>query len=208
MTTGLHEPFATLPRQREAATFGLWIFLATELIFFGGLFLGYSVYRWTYPGGFAAAGARTDVVIGTVNTLLLLTSSATMAVAAWAGRAGLRGQTMGALVLTALLGAGFLGLKALEYRNDIDEGLVPGSPAFPVAEPGAQLFVSYYWAMTGLHTAHLVIGVAAVALAAWRLWRGTLDWRGTGFLHVLGLYWHFIDVIWVVLFPLLYLMGR
>lgn len=208
MTTGLHEPFATLPRQREAATFGIWIFLATELIFFGGLFLGYSLYRWNYPAGFAAAGARTDIVIGTANTALLLTSSATMAVAVWAGRAGFRGTVLAGLVLTALLGAGFLGLKALEYAKDIDEGLVPGAAAFPVAEPGAQLFFSYYWAMTGLHAVHLVIGVGIVALSAWRLWRGGLDWRGTGYLHVLGLYWHFIDVIWIFLFPLLYLMGR
>jgi len=208
MTTGLHEPFATLPRQREAATFGIWIFLGTELIFFGGLFLGYSIYRWSYPQGFAAAGARTDIVIGTANTALLLTSSATMAVAAWAGRAGLRGTVLWGLVLTALFGAGFLGLKALEYGNDIDKGLVPGTAGFPVPEPGAQLFFSYYWAMTGLHAVHLVIGVTAVALSALRLWRGRLDWRGTGYLHVLGLYWHFIDVIWIFLFPLLYLMGR
>ncbi|MRX49915.1 cytochrome c oxidase subunit 3 family protein [Paracoccus sp. S-4012] len=208
MTRGLHEPFATLPRQREAATFGIWIFLATEMIFFGGLFLGYAVYRHEYPAGFAAAGARTDIVIGTANTMLLLTSSATMAAAVWSGRAGLRGNTLLALVLTALLGTGFLVLKAVEYRNDIDEGLVPGSPAFPLSEPGAELFFGYYWAMTGLHTVHLVIGVGALGLTAWRLWRGRLAWRGTGFLHVLGLYWHFVDVIWIFLFPLLYLMGR
>lgn len=204
----LHEPFDTLARQRHAAEFGIWIFLATEILFFGGLFTGYAVYRFLYPAGFEAAGAETNIWIGSANTAILLTSSATMALAAWAGRAGLRGHVMAGLMLTALLGLAFMGLKAFEYHEDFTRSLIPGSPAFPVPEQGAQVFFSFYWITTAVHAVHLSIGIGAVALAALRLWLGTLDWRGTAFLHVLGLYWHLIDVIWIFVFPLYYLLGR
>lgn len=205
--SGLHEPFGTLSRQRGAAEFGIWIFLASELVFFGGLFTCYSVYRFLYPGGFLAAGAETNLIIGTANTAILLTSSATMALAVWAGREGLRRQVLWGLCLTALLGAGFMVLKAVEYAEDIRKGLVPGA-GFALPERGAEIFFSFYWIMTAIHAVHLTIGVAAVSLAASRLWRGAVDWRGTAFLHVLGLYWHLVDLIWIFLFPLLYLLGR
>src|SRR5690625_4579372 len=142
---GLHEPFASLERQRAAAENGIWIFLGTEVLFFGGRFTGYTIYRYLYPAGFLAAGAETNLVIGTANTVLLLTSSATMAVAVWAGRAGWRRHVLWGLALTALLGLGFLGLKGIEYREDFDKGLIPGSPEFPLSEPGAEVFFSFYW---------------------------------------------------------------
>ena len=205
--SNLHEPFQTLARQRNAAEFGIWIFLASELVFFGGLFTCYSVYRLLYPQGFLAAGAETNLIIGTANTAILLTSSATMAVAVWAGREGLRRHVLWGLCLTAMLGVGFMVLKAVEYAEDIRKGLVPGA-GFAMSERGAEIFFSFYWIMTAIHAVHLTIGVGAVSLAAWRLWRGALDWRGTAFLHVLGLYWHLIDLIWIFLFPLLYLLGR
>ena len=111
------------------------------------------------------------------------------------------------MVATALLGAGFMALKAVEYAKDFRNGLVPGA-GFALPERGAEIFFSFYWIMTAIHAVHLTIGVAAVSFAAWRLWRGAVDWRGTAFLHVLGLYWHLIDLIWIFLFPLLYLLGR
>lgn len=206
--SGLREPFQTLPRQRHAAEFGIWIFLGTEILFFGGLFTGYAVYRFLYPAGFEAAGAETNIWYGTANTAILLTSSATMAVAVWAGRAGLRTQVMWGLVPTALLGLGFMVLKGLEYREDIAKSLIPGSPDFPMPQQGAEVFFSFYWIMTAVHAVHLSVGIAAVALTALRLYRGTLAWEGTGYLLVLGLYWSLIDVIWIFLYPLLYLMGR
>lgn len=206
--SGLHEPFEDLGRQRDAGEFGLWMFVASEAVFFGGLFLGYTIYRWLYPEGFAAAGAETNIVFGTLNTAVLLTSSATMAAAVWAGRLGLRRQVLLALGLTAALGLAFLAIKGLEYREDLAKSLVPGDPSFPLSEPGTRLFFSFYWAMTGIHAVHLSIGIGAVAVTLWRVARKRAAWRETNLLHNLGLYWHLVDLIWIFLYPLLYLVGR
>lgn len=206
--SALNPPFDTLPQQRQAATLGIWIFLATEVVFFSGMFLGYSLYRQQYSAGFTAAGAHTDILVGTVNTFLLLVSSATMAVAVWAGRQGFRRTVLAGLVLTAGFGTAFMVLKAIEYHDDFSQHLIPGAADFPIARPGAQLFFSYYWIMTAVHAVHLTVGVTAVSITAWRLARGSLVWRDTAFLHVLALYWHLIDVIWIFLFPLFYLLGR
>ena len=208
MSGGLHEPFESLPRQREASEFGLWIFLASEAVFFGGLFLGYTIYRWLYPSGFDAAGAETNIYFGTINTALLLTSSATMAAAVWAGEARMRRGVLVCLGLTAALGLAFLALKALEYREDLHKHLVPGSVDFPLSEPGAQLFFSFYWAMTAIHAVHLTVGIGAVGTTLWRIARRHAAWRETNLLHTLGLYWHLVDLIWIFLYPLLYLLGR
>jgi cytochrome c oxidase subunit 3 len=208
VTTGLHEPFTDLSRQRQAAEFGIWIFLATEVLFFGGLFTGYTIYRFLYPDGFAAAGAETDIWYGTINTALLLTSSATMAVAVWSGRAGLRGTVLLGLSLTLVLGFGFLAIKGLEYHEDFQHHLLPSSLDFPVDRAGARIFISFYWVMTGVHAVHLSVGLALVGLTIRRVRRNSFDWQHTGFLHVLGLYWHLIDLIWIFLYPLLYLLGR
>lgn len=206
--SGMHEPFDSLPRQRDAAELGIWIFLATEVLFFGSLFTGYTIYRFRYIAGFEAAGVETNIWIGAANTAILLSSSATMVVAVWAGRAGLRRDVLSGLVLTALLGLGFMVLKGVEYHEDFTKSLVPGSRDFPISETGAEVFFSFYWIMTAVHALHLTVGICAVAFTAWRVWQNRFDWRGTAFLHVLGLYWHLIDVIWIFLFPLLYLLGR
>ena len=208
MTEALHEPFESLRRQRAAAEFGVWIFIATEAVFFGGLFLGYAVYRYLYPHGFEAAGAETNIVYGTVNTAILLSSSATMAVAVWAGKAKLRRHVMLGLALTALLGLAFLTVKGLEYHEDFSKSLIPGRAEFPLTERGAQMFFSFYWTMTAVHAVHLSIGIGLVTLTLIGVARGRIAWGETAMLHVLGLYWHLVDLIWIFLYPLLYLLGR
>ncbi len=203
-----NEPFGSFDRQRMAATFGLWIFLASEVVFFGALLLGYAVYRYSYPDAFEAAGGRTDIWLGTANTAILLTSSATMATAAWAAPEGLRRTVLWGLGLTAALGLAFLVVKGFEYRKDFAEGLIPGTAAFPLEPPETEIFFSFYWLLTGIHAVHLTIGVGAVLAVLGQVAQGRVDWTRTGTLHVLGLYWHLIDVVWIFLFPLLYLMGR
>ncbi|MEZ5652334.1 MAG: cytochrome c oxidase subunit 3 [Burkholderiaceae bacterium] len=209
MSTGaLHEPFEDLGRQRDAAEFGMWVFLASEVVFFGAMFAGYAVYRHQRPEGFAVAGQHVDLVLGSINTILLLTSSGTMSVAAWSARANLRQPTMIALAATLLLGLGFLGVKALEYQQDLHEHLWPGDPMFPSDLPGARSFFAFYWLMTSVHAIHLSIGIAAVSITLVRMRLRRAAWHRSGLLHALALYWHLVDVIWIFLFPLLYLVGR
>ncbi len=208
MTPARHEPFHDLARQRSAAEFGLWVFLASELVFFGALLATYGLYRYTYPDAFEAAGAKTALWLGTVNTAILLTSSATMAVAVWAGEEGQKRHVLIGLSLTWLLGFAFMVVKGVEYYKDISESLYPGAVDFPVDQLGAQIFIGLYWAMTGVHAVHLSIGLGAVAITLWRVRGDRFDWQRTGLLHVLGLYWHLVDLIWIVLYPLLYLLGR
>lgn len=159
------EPYAHFARQREAASCGMWIFLASEVIFFGGLFLGYAVYRHLHPEAFLEAARHTDVRFGTANTAILLTSSATMAVAMWAAREGMKGAVLRGLGLTAALGAGFLAVKGFEYRADIRELLIPGHPGFPLHPDATEIFFSFYWAMTALHAVHFAIGILSVLAA-------------------------------------------
>jgi cytochrome c oxidase subunit 3 len=203
----LREPWETLPRQREAATFGLWVFLASELLFFGGLLLCYAVFRVIHTQGFDAGAHETNPWFGTANTAVLLTSSLTMAMAARGGEAGLRRTALWCLAATAALGLTFLVIKGFEYREDIVEHLVPG-PGFKLAEPAAQLFFSLYWVMTGLHAIHLTIGIGLVT----RLWilakRERLLLAASPQVEITALYWHLVDVIWIILYPLLYLVGR
>ncbi|EKE44602.1 heme/copper-type cytochrome/quinol oxidase, subunit 3 [Oceaniovalibus guishaninsula JLT2003] len=203
-----NQPFLRWSRQREATTFGLWIFLASEMVFFGALMMGYAMHRYLWPDAFEVAGAHTNIWYGSINTAILLTSSATMAVAAWAARDGLRRTVLTGLGLTAALGMAFLVLKGFEYREDFNEDLIPGIVAFPLDPPQTQIFFSYYWMMTGIHAVHLTIGIGAVLTVAWVVAKGRTDWTQSGTLHGLALYWHLIDVIWIFLYPLLYLVGR
>ncbi|ALN72606.1 cytochrome c oxidase subunit 3 family protein [Aureimonas sp. AU20] len=203
----LHEPFEDLERQRLAAAFGMWIFLATEILFFGSAFLAFSVYRQLHPEGMLAAARETNIVLGSVNTAILLASSVTMAVADKAAEQMRKRETILCLALTAAFGLGFLVVKLFEYREDIAERLVPG-PHFALTEPGAQLFFGFYWVMTGIHAIHLTIGIVIVLITIWRIRRGSLAYGRSGFLPSLGLYWHLVDVVWIFLFPLLYLGGR
>ncbi|WP_414474504.1 cytochrome c oxidase subunit 3 family protein [Microvirga sp. M2] len=203
----LKEPWQDLGRQREGAAFGIWVFLASELLFFGGMILLYTVYRVENPQAFAEAARETDIWYGTINTAVLLTSSLTMAVAAQGAEQDWRRLAVWCLAATALLGLTFGILKGFEYAEDIRKSLVPG-PGFPLQEPAAQLFFALYWAMTGLHAIHLTIGICLVGRLCLLGALGRIVLRGNPQVEVTALYWHLIDVIWIILYPLIYLPGR
>lgn len=202
----LHKPWGSLRRQREAAEFGLWVFLGSEVMFFACALTGYAVYRvlWTEP--FSVAARETNVVFGTVNTAILLTSSLTMAAAAEGARAGLRRMTLICLGLTIAFGLAFLVVKGFEYREDIEKHLVPG-PGFGLAEPAAHVFFAFYWLLTGVHALHMIVGLGTTTTLLVQAWRGSCPLPSPAF-EVAGLYWHFVDLVWIFLYPLLYLAGR
>ena len=199
--------------RRETAALGMWVFLASEAMFFGGLLFAYGYGRLRFPLGFAAASRATDVLIGTVNTGVLLTSSflVALAVAAAAGRR--RRFVAPLLASSAVLGLVFLALKAVEYHEDWTRGFFPG-PGFHVGTgasanlPGAELFCMLYFTMTGVHALHLSIGIVWVGIAAWGTRRDPAAWCAAPRLETAGLYWHFVDVIWIFLYPLVYLVSR
>jgi cytochrome c oxidase subunit 3 len=202
--------FDNLAQQSEAATLGMWVFLVTEVLFFGGLFLVYTVYRAWYPDAFAAASHDLDVTLGTINTAVLITSSLTMALAVHAAQLGQRKLVMMFLVVTMLLGATFLGIKSVEYYHKFVEHLIPG-PGFQFEKEHirhAQIFFSLYFVMTGLHALHMIIGLGIMSWMLWWSWRGTITAEYYSPIEISGLYWHFVDIVWIFLFPLLYLLGR
>lgn len=207
----LVEPYRSLSEQREAATLGMWIFLATEILLFGGVFTAYIVYRFTYPTTFSEMSGHLNVWIGSINTGVLLTSSLTMALAVHAIEHGKRKRMVAYLAATATLGTGFLGLKAYEYYEEWLHGLIPITgfdftfEASQSIQP--QLFMGLYFAMTGLHAFHLIVGLGLITGLAFLGWRGRYDERYYNPIEVGGLYWHLIDIIWVFLFPLLYLIN-
>ena len=203
----IHEPFHDLQRQKDAARFGMWVFLASEMLFFGALILGFTVYRHLHPDAMREAARETNVLLGTLNTAVLLTSSLTMAVADKAAEHDRRTLLLRCLGATALLGLGFLAIKGYEYHDDIAKHLVPG-PSFKLGAPEAQVFFSFYWVMTGLHAVHLSIGIVTVCLFFERVRRGLMPFAQTAALPTLGLYWHLVDVVWIFLYPILYLGGR
>jgi cytochrome c oxidase subunit 3 len=191
----------------ETGRLGMWIFIGSEVLFFGGLFVAYLYGRTHWPQGFAAAGRHTDVVLGTLNTGLLLTSSAVVALAvACSEHLAHRRFVARLLWLTAALGVAFLVVKGLEYRHEWQEALFPG-PGFPVDVPGAQLFFVLYFLTTGLHAVHLVIGIAGIAALAWGSGHAR-HWAAPRHVDAMALYWHFVDVVWIFLYPLLYLVER
>ncbi len=214
-TATLHEPalrhhFDDLGQQHEAATLGMWLFLATEVLFFGGLFAAYMLYRVWYPETWGAASRTLDVTLGAANTLVLITSSLTMALAVRAAATDKRRTLLIFLVLTMVLGAVFLGIKGIEYAHKFAEHHVPG-PGFHfegAAPERANLFFSLYFAMTGLHAAHMIIGLGLMAVMCWMAARGRFSARWHTPVEVSGLYWHFVDIVWIFLFPLLYLVDR
>ncbi len=192
----------------EADRLALCTFVASEVLFFGGLFTVYSAYRWLHPKAFAAGSQHLALLLGSVNTGLLLTSSLTMALAVDALRLGRRRRSLAFLATTPLLGAVFLGIKGFEYLEKFHEGLMPALNLGAGVRPGVELFLNLYLVMTGLHALHLLLGVAAVALLAWGAWRSSDATKWHGPAGLVGVYWHFVDVIWIFLFPLLYLVGR
>jgi cytochrome c oxidase subunit 3 len=206
----LRHHFDDMAQQREAATLGMWLFLATEVLFFGGLFAAYMLYRVWYPQTFGAASRTLDITLGTVNTMVLITSSLTMAFAVRAAATDERRALMAFLVATMALGLVFLGIKGVEYVQKFQEHHVPGL-AFHFEGPAperANLFFSLYFAMTGLHALHMVIGIGIMTVILVMAWRGAFSARWHTPVEISGLYWHFVDIIWIFLFPLLYLVDR
>jgi cytochrome c oxidase subunit III len=212
---GTHHPalahhFDSLEQQQEASTLGMWVFLVTEVMFFGGLFMAYIVYRSASPEGFQEASHHLNVFWGAVNTVVLIVSSLTMALAVRAAQTSAPAKTQVAwLLATMVLGSAFLGIKYIEYADKFTHDLVPGSDfawtgKFPAA---AEQFYSLYFCMTGLHALHMVIGLGIMTVIAIMAWRRKFDGTYYTPVEVAGLYWHFVDIVWIFLFPLLYLIG-
>lgn len=204
----LAQHFASVEQQRDAAQLGMWAFLASEALLFGGLFAAILVYRVSYPAIAAEASQHLHFWIGGLNTALLLTSSLTMTLAVLAARAGRLGTTQAWLGLTALLGVVFLGLKVYEYGKEYAEGMMPGiGPAFPLEQPVAELFFNLYFASTGLHFVHLLAGILACGLFMLLLAvRAIRLPQQNQRVEVLGMYWSMVDVIWLFLFSALYVV--
>jgi cytochrome c oxidase subunit III len=208
--------FENLEQQRETETFGMWLFLATEILIFGALITAYAIYRVRYPHDFEAASSKLNVLIGSINTIVLLSSSLTMVLSAHAVRTGQQKMLLTCLTLTIVLGGTFLGLKALEYYLDYKENLVPGL-AFepgewmalmpPVNPQRVKLMLVFYYIMTGLHAVHMLVGMGLLVWLIARARRGTLTPVSYMAVEVVGLYWHFVDIVWIFLLPLLYLTG-
>lgn len=206
----LAHQFSSLEAQRQSTTLGMWVFLVTEIMFFGGLFTAYTVYRPFHAEAFAAASHHLDIRLGGLNTAVLIVSSFTMAMAVRAAQLGRRRHLEIFLVLTMLLGMTFLGIKAVEYGHKFAEHLVPGSGfRFEGPDPWhAQLFFSLYFAMTGMHALHMIIGIGVMSWLLVLNRRGRISAEYYDPVECSGLYWHFVDIVWIFLFPLLYLIGR
>jgi len=216
--------FADLEQQKDAATFGMWVFLMTEVLFFGGMIAAYATYRYLYYGAFSAGSHHLSWRIGFFNTTVLIGSSFTMALAVYSAAVGRRARIVLFLLLTILLGSVFLGVKYFEYHEKIGpclgDGphagcLLPG-PRFDAAalelagEAGrhAQIYFSLYFGLTGLHALHMVIGIPILAFITLAAQRGRFSPEWHTPVEMVGLYWHFVDIVWIFLFPLLYLIGH
>jgi len=209
--TGLQHHFDSMEQQKEASALGMWVFLVTELLFCGGLLLAYTIYRWENARAFAQARLHMDIAIGTTNTAVLICSSLTMAMAVRSAATGRRKLLIGYLAVTMLLGGAFLGIKAIEYTDHIHHHLFPG-PGFHYPAPAdaraAEMFFSLYFAMTGLHALHMVVGLGILTTLLLLARRGRFTPEYNTPVEISGLYWHFVDIVWIFLFPMLYLIGR
>jgi cytochrome c oxidase subunit III len=205
--------FETPDQQALTAKLGMWAFLATEVLFFGGAFAGYGVYRWKYPEAWAEASRHLGLVLGTINTAVLLTSSLTMALAVDSIRQNRRRDTLFHLAATVALSGLFLVIKAWEYYGKYRDHLIPG-PRFEwhsdraMATGPVELFYSFYFALTGVHALHMLIGMVMLLIYFRQTQRGRFSSEFHTPIELMGLYWHFVDCVWVVLFPLLYLIDR
>lgn len=210
-----------MEQQKETSSFGMWVFLVTEIMFFGGMFGAYLVYRVTHFTAFAAGSTSLDITLGAVNTAILICSSLTMALAVHAAQVGSKKAIIGFLILTILLGGVFLGIKGVEYHAKFVEHHVPGpnfhfepehlSHEYPfgaIDERAAQIFFSLYFAMTGMHALHMVIGIGLMIWLIIDANKGKFNPTYHTPVEVVGLYWHFVDIVWIFLFPLLYLISR
>jgi len=203
--------FEDAEQQHEASWLGMWVFLATEVMFFGGMFVCYFVYRHWYLQGFAAASNHLDVWLGAINTAVLICSSFTMAMGVYSAETGRAKPLIRYLLLTIVLGLVFLGVKLFEYYTKFEEHLVPGASFKfePVSvERPAEIFFSLYFAMTGMHAVHMIIGIGLLAALIVKARRGRFSAVYHTPVELTGLYWHFVDIVWIFLFPMLYLIGR
>jgi cytochrome c oxidase subunit 3 len=238
-TGELYGQFETLEQQKESATLGMWVFLVTEVLFFGGLFMTYTINRRAFSTAFGIGSNTLDITLGAGNTVVLIMSSLTMAMAVWSAQVGKKKLVSIFLIATLVLGTVFLGVKAIEYKQKYDHHLIPGHgfdmryrSAHPTASDDlkelarekqevetaiksdpdinyhGQLYFSLYFGMTGLHALHMIIGAG---LLVWLI-KGSLGGRYTPQyntpVEIVGLYWHFVDIVWIYLFPLLYLIDR
>ncbi len=195
-------------QQNEVGRLGMWLFLATEILFFGGLFTAYLVMRYKLPEAFAVANGNMNVPLGAVNTGVLLTSSLTMALGVRATQLGNRKGAFWLVIATIVFGIVFLGIKGIEYAEKFREGLFPGA-GFTFEGPlsrQVESFFSLYFMMTGLHALHMLVGVGIMSVVAGMIWRGRFSPEYYAPVEIGGLYWHFVDIIWIFLFPLLYLI--
>jgi cytochrome c oxidase subunit 3 len=202
--------FETMEQQAEAATLGMWLFLATEVMFFGGLLMAYLLYRVWYPQAWSEGSLELDIMLGGINTVVLIGSSLTMALAVRAAQTGQQRATIVFLVLTMVLGLTFLVIKFFEYKHKFELHHVPG-PNFqfegPLA-PQVEIFLSLYFALTGLHALHMLIGFGLMSVILWMAAKGRFSPQWYTPIELAGLYWHFVDIVWIFLFPLLYLVDR
>jgi cytochrome c oxidase subunit 3 len=200
--------FEDLGQQHEAASLGVWIFLATEVLFFGGLFAGYTMYRNVYFDAFKAGSHELNVLIGGINTAVLICSSLTMALAVRAAQMGKKNALVAFLFFTILLGLAFIIIKlTFEWSHDYTEGLAPGLNWTHGPHNHMELFFCFYFIMTGVHALHMIIGVGVLAVLMFMGWKGQFGPDHFNAVEGAGLYWHFVDIVWIFLFPLLYLIG-
>ena len=238
-TGELYGQFQTLDQQKESATLGMWVFLVTEVLFFGGMFLTYTINRHAFFTAFGIGSNTLDIQLGTTNTIVLIMSSFTMAMAVWSAQVGKKKLVPLFLILTLALGCVFLGIKAVEYNQKFEHHLVPGRnfdmayrsshpapgddakeialekreveeafAADPDTNAHAQLYFSLYFAMTGLHALHMIIGAGLLIWLINASLRGRFTPQYNTPVEVIGLYWHFVDIVWIYLFPLFYLIDR
>jgi len=223
---GAHHPalrhhFDSLATQKDSSLLGMWVFIAQEILFFGGMLTTYAIYRNLYYDSFAAGSHHLDVPLGTFNTAVLICSSLTMALGVHAAALGKRKATVLFLLLTIALGSVFLGIKVKEYADKFHDHLVPGAtyspehlrdahgqPLLEGSDEGrhSEIFFALYFGLTGLHAVHMIIGIPIIALMAWQAWRGRFGPLYYTPVEITGLYWHFVDIVWIFLFPLLYLI--
>jgi cytochrome c oxidase subunit 3 len=211
--THLRHHFANAEQQMDAATLGMWTFLITEVLFFGGMFASYAVYRNIYLDAFASTSQYMNVVLGGSNTAVLICSSLTMALGVRAAQLSNRKLLSVFLVLTMIFGTVFLVIKGFEYHDKWVEGLVPGLhwggyPEHPEFAHHAQILFSLYFYMTGMHALHMIIGLGLLAYLLIQARRNVFSATYFAPVEMIGLYWHFVDIVWIFLFPLLYLIGH
>lgn len=205
----LQHHFESYSQQRESATLGMWMFLVTEIMFFGGLFVVYTLFRFNFPAAARLGSEHLDVTLGALNTAVLIGSSLTMALAVRAAQTARRKPLVGWLLATMALGLVFLGVKVVEYAEKISHHLVPGAHfQVPPGEPAVvEAFFAIYFSMTGLHALHMIVGVGVMTWLLFPAWKGVFNEDYHNPVECAGLYWHFVDIVWIFLFPLLYLLG-